>query len=100
MLPSSITTPTDRVRSSSMSGSLLLRSSVGTHTAGGNYPLGRGPLAQRAMKLLGIGATGQAWSSWAQPSLAVAFQTSSGPSAAAPWLAARSLPTPNGYARS
>ncbi len=64
------------------------------------YPHARGPLAQRAMRLLGIGATGQAWSSWAGPAMAKAFGGEAGgtPFSQA-WLAARTMPTPQGYIR-
>ena len=58
----------------------------------------RGPLAQAVLRVLGIGPPGQAWASWSQPALGQAFGRQ-GDAVATAWLAARALPTPNGFYR-
>lgn len=102
MLPSGIIAPADhRTRSAPPGGSLLLQGSTGSITTPGLNPLARGPLAQRAMRLLGIGATGQAYAGWSQQPLERALgRTFAGASLAQPWISARVLPTPQGYVRS
>lgn len=101
MLSSSIVAPADfRMRSAASARSPVLRGSDGSVEARRMYPHARGPLAQRALRLLGIGGTGQAWSSWADPALQRAFRTEGGSAGLAnTWLAARTMPTPHGYLR-
>ncbi|MCW2927363.1 MAG: hypothetical protein JWM86_1331 [Thermoleophilia bacterium] len=58
--------------------------------------LTRGPLAERAHRLLGLGATGSARLGQSQPALIRAFggDPASFGQAATPWVAARSLARP------
>ena len=98
MLPSSIsvsveTSPLSHVSS----GSLLMRSSTDSKAVARASLSARGPLAQSVTRLVADGGARQAFQSWANGPLSVAFRSDAQRNA---WMSARSLPTPNGYYRS
>lgn len=101
MLPSGIAASLEaHARSRTHGGTLLLRGSGGGESTTDPGRQARGPLAQRVLRLLGIGATGQAYQSWAIGSMQAAFGASPAATGSTmAWLAARSLPTPNGRFR-
>jgi len=100
MHPSSITPIDTQTRTAGARSSLLIRGSSGTTTVRQTHPHARGPLATRALRLLGISAAGQAYSGWSGPALQVALGSGwHGTSLAQPWLAARTMPTPQGHLR-
>jgi hypothetical protein len=96
MLPSSIgDSPDTGVRLRANTGVWFGISRSGTNTTERSEPVARGPLATKVMRLLGAG-TQQAYPAWANPLIDVALP---GTALRDGWLAARSMPTPNGYYR-